>query len=194
MRLRECDCNTKPTAPRASKYSLSGAFHETSFTKCFPLVAVDHDLRIWAAPIRSQDRTSPRRPDGRAFAVRREVLGGNATANWTDLKPRRSPPGGRVNVGRLSAYLSLAQLRAAEDAEAIIPHPPTSAAIGAASAAILEYVLSRRHRGNRGRRSTPRKRQRHGPAPSMRTSPPAKRSAAQPRRESSRTRQATWSD
>ena len=60
----------------------------------------------------------------------------NATANWTDLYTSlaaRRP----VNVGRLSAYLSLAQLRAAEDAEAIVPHPPTSAAIGGASAAVL---------------------------------------------------------
>ena len=60
----------------------------------------------------------------------------NATANWTDvatsLAARR-----RVNVARLSAYLSLAQLRAAEDAEATVPHPPTSAAIGGASAAVL---------------------------------------------------------
>jgi len=60
----------------------------------------------------------------------------NATANWTDLATSlaaRRP----VNVGRLSAYLSLAQLRAAEDAEATVPHPPTSAAIGGASAAML---------------------------------------------------------
>ena len=61
----------------------------------------------------------------------------NATANWqqfaTDLQRRRpaSP------VFRMYAYLSLAQLRAAEDASEIQPHPPTSAAIGAASAAIL---------------------------------------------------------
>ena len=60
----------------------------------------------------------------------------NAAANWTDLATSltaRTP----VPVGRLSVYLSLAQLRAAEDAEATVPHPPTSAAIGAASAAYL---------------------------------------------------------
>jgi len=60
----------------------------------------------------------------------------NAAANWTDIATSlaaRRP----VNVGRLSAYLSLAQLRAAEDAEATQPHPPTSAAIGGASAAVL---------------------------------------------------------
>jgi hypothetical protein len=60
----------------------------------------------------------------------------NATANWTDvatsLAARRA-----VDVGRLYAYLSLAQLRAAEAAEAIRPHPPTSSAIGAASATVL---------------------------------------------------------
>lgn len=60
----------------------------------------------------------------------------NASANWneraTALATRRA-----VNVARLYAYLSLAQLRAAEDAETIRPHPPTSAAIGAASAAVL---------------------------------------------------------
>jgi membrane-associated phospholipid phosphatase len=60
----------------------------------------------------------------------------NATAEWTDkatsLAARRP-----VGVGRLYAYLGLAQLRAAEAAGASQPHPPTAAAIGAASAAIL---------------------------------------------------------
>jgi hypothetical protein len=64
----------------------------------------------------------------------------NAAANWTDeatsLAARRN-----VNVARVFTYLSLAQLRAAEDAEAIVPHPPTSAAIGAASAAILSVYF-----------------------------------------------------
>lgn len=60
----------------------------------------------------------------------------NAAANWTDVATSlaaRSP----VDVGRMYAYLSLAQLRAAEAAEEIRPHPPTSAAIGAASATVL---------------------------------------------------------
>ena len=64
----------------------------------------------------------------------------NATANWTDMATSlaaRRP----VNVARLSAYLSLAQLRAAEDAEATGAHPPTSAAIGAASAAVLSVYF-----------------------------------------------------
>jgi len=60
----------------------------------------------------------------------------NAAANWneqaTSLAARQP-----VNVSRLYVYLSLAQLRAAEDAETIRPHPPTSSAIGAASAAVL---------------------------------------------------------
>ena len=61
----------------------------------------------------------------------------NATANWNELATTlaaRRP----VNVLRLDAYLSLAQLRAAEDAEALKPSSPTSAAIGAASASVLE--------------------------------------------------------
>ena len=61
----------------------------------------------------------------------------NAAANWneraTSLAARQP-----VNVVRLYVYLALAQLRAAEDAETIRPHPPTSSAIGAASAAVLE--------------------------------------------------------
>jgi hypothetical protein len=60
----------------------------------------------------------------------------NAAADWnehaTSLAARRT-----VSATRLYAYLSLAQLRAAEDAETIQPHPPTSAAIAGASAAVL---------------------------------------------------------
>jgi len=61
----------------------------------------------------------------------------NATTYWVEeaksLTARRV-----VNPARLNVYLTLAQLRAAEDAEAIQPHPPTAAAIGAASAAVLK--------------------------------------------------------
>jgi len=61
----------------------------------------------------------------------------NAAAFWMEeanaLTARRAVP-----AVRLYAYLSLAQLRAAEDAEAIQPHAPTAAAIGAASAAVLK--------------------------------------------------------
>jgi hypothetical protein len=61
----------------------------------------------------------------------------NAAANWNQIATSlaaRSP----VNVNRMYVYLSLAQLRAAEDAEAIRPSSPTSSAIAAASAAVLE--------------------------------------------------------
>jgi hypothetical protein len=60
----------------------------------------------------------------------------NATANWTDLATSLTARR-RVDVIRMYAYLSLAQLRAAEDAEAIRPSSPTSSAIGAASASVL---------------------------------------------------------
>src|SRR3954469_4667273 len=61
----------------------------------------------------------------------------NAAADWneraTALEWRRPA----APVFRLYASLAPAQLRAAEDAEAIRPHPPTSAAIAAASAVVL---------------------------------------------------------
>lgn len=61
----------------------------------------------------------------------------NASADWneraTSLAARRP-----INAARLYAYLSLAQLRAAEDAKSSSrPHPPVGAAIGAASASVL---------------------------------------------------------
>ena len=60
----------------------------------------------------------------------------NASANWnafaTTLNARRP-----VGAGRLYAYLSLAQLRAAEDADGIRPHGPVNSAVGHASAAVL---------------------------------------------------------
>ena len=79
-------------------------------------------------------------PEGKASRSAVKLWEDNAAANWTDeatsLAARRN-----VNVARVFTYLSLAQLRAAEDAEAIVPHPPTSAAIGAASAAILSVYF-----------------------------------------------------
>ena len=42
-----------------------------------------------------------------------------------------------VDAGRLHLYLGLAQLRAAEAAEATVPHPPIGGAIGGASAVVL---------------------------------------------------------
>ena len=60
----------------------------------------------------------------------------NATANWhdlaTSLAARRA-----TNAVRMYTYLSLAQLRAGEAAEAVKPHSPTGSAIGAASARVL---------------------------------------------------------
>lgn len=59
-----------------------------------------------------------------------------ATAGWnelaTSLAARRV-----INANRLYAYLSMAQYRSAEAAAGILPHPPTSAAIGGGSAAVL---------------------------------------------------------
>jgi hypothetical protein len=61
----------------------------------------------------------------------------NATTNWNELATSLEARRPAAPVFRLYAYLALAQLRAAEDAQAIQPHPPASSAIGAASAAIL---------------------------------------------------------
>jgi len=63
-----------------------------------------------------------------------------ATVSWnqlaTDLATAAPAPG--VNTIRLYTYLSLAQLRAAEAAQAAPgPHPPIAAAIGGASVAVL---------------------------------------------------------
>lgn len=74
-------------------------------------------------------------PDGaQASAVKFWEV--NASADWneeaTSLASRRA-----TNASRLYAYLSLAQFRAAEGASVVKPHPPTSSAIGAASAAVL---------------------------------------------------------
>jgi hypothetical protein len=75
-------------------------------------------------------------PPDAAAQTKSKFWDDNAAANWneraTALAARRA-----VNVQRLYAYLSLAQLRAAEGARAIRPHPPTAAAIGAASATVL---------------------------------------------------------
>ena len=63
----------------------------------------------------------------------------NPAANWNEratMLATRRPAG--LNAVRMYTYLSLAQLRAAEAAESTVPHPPTSAAIGAASAVVLE--------------------------------------------------------
>ncbi len=85
---------------------------------------------------RSQDPTalSLDGPGVQASAVKFWDAGASAAWNQlaTSLAARRP-----IDAGRLYAYLSLAQFRAAAAAEGIQPHPPTSAAIGAASAALL---------------------------------------------------------
>ena len=63
-----------------------------------------------------------------------------ATVSWnqlaTDLATAAPAPG--INAIRLYSYLSLAEFRAAEAAQALPgPHPPISAAIGGASFAVL---------------------------------------------------------
>ncbi|HET8635100.1 MAG TPA: vanadium-dependent haloperoxidase [Gemmatimonadales bacterium] len=60
-----------------------------------------------------------------------------ATASWNEMATAladQTP----IDASRLYAYLSLAQFRAAEAAGATEPHPPTSAAIAGASAAVLD--------------------------------------------------------
>lgn len=61
----------------------------------------------------------------------------NAAADWNEMATSLQARRPAAPVFRLYTYLALAQLRAAEDAQAILPHPPTSAAIAAASATIL---------------------------------------------------------
>ena len=67
-----------------------------------------------------------------------------ASAAWNEqatLWMASLPPARPLNAIRVYAYLSMAQFRAAEAAEAITPHPPTSAAIGAASAHVLRSLI-----------------------------------------------------
>jgi len=106
----------------------------------FPLVASITVAVLGCADTPSGPNARTVQPTGQAALDAVKFWEDNAAANWTDeatsLAGRRT-----VNVARLYTYLSLAQLRAAEDAEAIVPHPPTSAAIGSASAAILSVYF-----------------------------------------------------
>jgi hypothetical protein len=85
--------------------------------------------------VTAPERLQPN-PDGAARSAVK-FWDANATADWneraTSLEGRRPA----APVFRLYAYLALAQLRAAQDAQAIRPHPPTSSAIAAASAVVL---------------------------------------------------------
>lgn len=82
----------------------------------------------------AESATEPAGPEVELSAVKFWDAG--ATANWnqraTALAATRAS-----SVVRVYTYLSMAQFRAAEAAEAIRPHPPTTAAIGAASATVL---------------------------------------------------------
>lgn len=85
----------------------------------------------------TEPKVTPVQPaDANAAAVKFWDV--NASADWneraTSLAARRP-----INAGRLYAYLSLAQLRAAEDAQrSSRRHPPVAAAIGAAAASVLD--------------------------------------------------------
>jgi hypothetical protein len=107
--------------------------HSAKLT-CFALIALGT-----AACSDPGTTTAPAATASRPEASAVKFWDANAAANWnehaTTLATRR--PAG-LNALRLYPYLSLAQLRAAEAAEAINPHAPTSAAIGAASAVVLE--------------------------------------------------------
>jgi hypothetical protein len=90
----------------------------------------------------------PTSPTGSTAGTSAALTGGTpkfwetgATVAWNDLADRllaRRP----TSALRVDAYLALAQLRAAEAAEAgTQPHPPTSAAIGGASVAVLSVFF-----------------------------------------------------
>src|SRR5262245_30880929 len=116
-------------------------FQERSMKRhAFPLVASITFGVLACADSPASPRAEAAKPNATATLSAVKFWEGNAAANWTDeatsLAARRP-----VNVARLYTYLSLAQLRAAEDAEAIVPHPPTSSAIGGASAAILRVYF-----------------------------------------------------
>ena len=79
-------------------------------------------------------------PSDRPTAAAVKFWDANAAANWNE-RATALAAGRGVNAIRMYPYLALAQLRAAEDAQAIRPHPPTASAIGAASAAVLAAYL-----------------------------------------------------
>src|SRR5262245_51132876 len=84
--------------------------------------------------------STPLAPDGGAAYSAVKFWDAGATVSWnqlaTDLAAAAPAPG--VNSIRLYVYLSLAQYRAAEAAQAAPgPHPPIAAAIGGASVTVL---------------------------------------------------------
>jgi len=83
-------------------------------------------------------------PNGSAAFSAVKFWEAGATVSWnqlaTDLATAAPAPG--INAIRLYTYLSLAQFRAAEAAQAAPgPHPPISAAIGGASVAVLSLFF-----------------------------------------------------
>ncbi len=98
---------------------------------------------VAAAALAGCNPDSPTSPDVAAApdfaAVKFWEAGASVAWNEHASSLAASQPGTLpLDVGRLYLYLSLAQLRAAEAAaETPGPHPPTTAAIGGASAAIL---------------------------------------------------------
>lgn len=83
-------------------------------------------------------------PPSQAAASAVKFWDAGASAAWNEratVLMSRRPPAVPLNAIRVYAYLSMAQFRAAEAAAAITPHPPTSAAIGAASAVVLRSFL-----------------------------------------------------
>src|SRR6185369_10125774 len=88
----------------------------------------------------SSDLSGTPVPNGSASFSAVKFWEAGATVSWnqlaTDLATAAPAPG--INAIRLYVYLSLAQFRAAEAAQATPgPHPPVAAAIGGASAAVL---------------------------------------------------------
>jgi hypothetical protein len=115
-----------------------------------------------------------------------------ATVSWnqlaTDLATAAPAPG--INAIRLYTYLSLAQFRAAEAAQAAPgPHPPIGAAIGGASVAVLSYFFP----GSVAQLEAALDAQTTDPWPgeSTRISTPVKRSAGAWEHGCSRSRRAT---
>lgn len=84
----------------------------------------------------SEPNTAPTGAGSEVSASAVKFWEAGATANWNELATSLADQTA-IDQGRLYAYLSMAQFRAAEAASATLPHPPTSAAIGAASAAVL---------------------------------------------------------
>jgi membrane-associated phospholipid phosphatase len=86
------------------------------------------------------DATAPAAADAEVSAVKFWEAGATVAWNALAVDLARSTA---VDAGRLHLYLGLAQLRAAEDAQATsAAHPPVGGAIGGASASVLTAFFS----------------------------------------------------